>query len=271
MSIPNRLIRNHLRKMFGLFFRDEFKKHKIPFGPIAGNYIYMKPSISPRMYLGIDEKDLVKIVMKLVRANECVYDIGAHIGYTCILFAKLVGKDGNVEAYELLPKTAEILRNTIKLNGFKQCNIYAVGLGNSEQFVSVSRGFTYMGSINHPITNPNGINAEKCKIVRLDDFFISAHLKQPQFIKVDVEGAEVEVLQGAQKIIIDSEPILFIEFHTHKLLLEGTHWLNSLGYELQLLSGKSITEKYLCEHTKFHQSVLCYKPSCKWHKERLNI
>ncbi len=272
MGKTNVSIRSLLRKVFAFVFHDEFTAHRIPFGPMAGFIVYMKPSISPRMYLGIDENDLAESARRLIRENDCVYDVGAHIGYTSILFSMLVGKGGNVEAFELLPSTVEIFKKTMMLNEFKQWRVHTVGLGNCERKISVSRGLTYMGSIYNHAQSQGRMNDEECKVVSLDKYINTTNLPLPQFIKMDIEGAELEALQGAIQVILIAEPILLIEFHSLELLKKGVSWLNNVGYILQSLSsGETFTIESVTRLNNFHQTVLSYRPDCNWHKERMGL
>ncbi len=263
------VLRVLLRKTFASLVGDSFKVHRIPFGPIAGSYIYMKPSISPRMYLGVDEKDLARTATRLIRKNDCVYDVGAHIGYTSILFGKLVGTGGSVQAFELMPSTAEVLRKSLLLNNLKQCRVHVVGLGISGGKITLARGLTYMGSLYGSTQSPVGTNDEECAVVRLDDYCVVDQLPPPHFIKMDIECAEIDALHGARQTLLDTTPMLFVEFHSLSLLKDGLDLLGELGYTLQLLTGSVLTREYVGGLTFFHQTVLCYKPSCDWHTERI--
>jgi len=270
MSVLRDFYRRLLRKTFALLVRDSFKVHRIPLGPIAGCYIYMKPSISPRMYLGIDEKDLARTATRLIWKNDCVYDVGAHIGYTSILFGKLVGTGGSVQAFELMPSTAEVLRKSLALNNLKQCRVHTVGLGDIERKITLARGLTYMGSLYDSTQSHAGTNDEACVVARLDGYCVVNQLPPPHFIKMDIESAGLDALHGARQTLLDSTPMLFVEFHDLSLLKDGLDWLSDLGYTLQLLTGSVLTREFVGRLSSFHQTVLCYKLSCHWHTERLS-
>ncbi|MGD9200679.1 MAG: hypothetical protein PVI26_03870, partial [Chitinispirillia bacterium] len=108
-----------IRKTCNIIFGSKFRAHRIPFGPISGKYIYIKPSVSPRMFFGIDENRLVRYIKSILKKKDTVYDIGAHIGYITVLCADEVAESGHVHCFELMPGTAEKLKKTIELNGFK--------------------------------------------------------------------------------------------------------------------------------------------------------
>jgi len=223
------------------------------------------------MYLGIDEKGLARAATFLIRENDSVYDIGAHIGYTSILFAQLVGPGGSVQAFELMPSTAEVLKKSLALNGLAQCYVHVIGLGSEERKITLARGLTFMGSLYDSVSGGSGAIGEECLVTRLDDYRMDNHLPPPQFVKMDIEFAEVEALRGAQHTLMEAESILLIEFHSLALLKEGRKWLADLGYEIRLLSGEQLTHSYVESLTYFHQTVMSYKPQCKWHQERLSL
>ena len=59
------------------------------------------------MYFGFNEPWLAKLAQQYLRPGDVVYDIGAHVGYTCVLFAQCVGDAGVVHAFEILPSVAD--------------------------------------------------------------------------------------------------------------------------------------------------------------------
>jgi hypothetical protein len=78
--------------------------HRIPFGPNRGRLIYCSITISPRMYFGVDEQWVALLAREYVKPGDVVYDVGAHVGYTTLLFA---AHAGHVHAFELVPSVAD--------------------------------------------------------------------------------------------------------------------------------------------------------------------
>ncbi len=260
-----------IRKTFDLVFGGHLRAHKIPFGPIAGSYLYTRPSISPRMFAGIDEKKLMQVVSSILREGDTVYDIGAHIGYLAVLFARLTGSTGTIHCFELMPETAEILKKSIELNKFTNCRIHTVGLGNSSTQIDVPMGDTFMGALDRGFISGAGNKVESCRVVRLDDYREENAIDLPALIKIDIEGGEVEALKGAAQTIQKSSPLIIVEFHNLSLIKNGVELLNSFGYTVQLLSGKKITPQFSKERHDFHENVICFKEDCEWHRERMGV
>ena len=232
------------RLLLGMVCGTHLRVHRIPFGPIRGRKLFMSPQISPRMWFGIDEPWIARLCKTQLRQNSAVYDIGAHIGYTTVLFAHYLNGTGAVHAFEILPSTAELLQNTVKANQFQNIVIHTVGLGAEEAIQQLTIGSTAMTSIR--AAKREGQRTERCKVVALDKYRRERDLPLPALMKVDIEGAEIHFLQGSLELIDECQPKMIIEFHSKDLLRQGYTLLTSLGYKLYNehgeLTGDSIEE-----------------------------
>jgi FkbM family methyltransferase len=221
------------------------------------------------MFLGFDEPELVRVAKRVLRTGDTVYDAGAHVGYTCVLFASLVGSTGNVQAFELLPSTAAILRRTLDLNRLTNCMVHEVGLSDSDRSSRISINELCMGTSEFARGPDFNGQADDCRIYRLDSYRQLTPIPPPTLIKIDVEGAEVRALQGAEQTIRESGPLMIVEFHTAMLLVQGLDWLVDAGYEVRLPTGEQLTIRSAKNLQVFHRSVVCHQPDCAWHRERL--
>lgn len=169
------------------------------------------------------ENEEMKILKKLIHVGDTVIDIGANIGFYTLLFRSIVGKTGNVISFEPEPKNFALLKKTISVNKFENVNIYqkAVGNKNSKTKIKLS---DKIGS--HQISNTGDIEID---CIRLDDYINSA-----DFVKLDVEGYEIEVLKGMpnllrQKISLMSEfQIKLLKNHSNPI--EFFNILNENGF-----------------------------------------
>lgn len=253
---------NLIKKLISFFFSRSPKLYVIPFGPIKGMRLFTSFDISPRMLFGFDESWVVKIAKLYLKEGDTVFDVGAHIGYTSLLFAKLVGNTGNVQAFELLPNVVDnYLSKTIKVNGLEQIiTSHPVGLSDKEESLSIFVGHTMMGSLDSVASE--SITLEQCKTVALDEYAITYELGIPKLIKVDVERAEIQFLEGAISFIKEHQPILLIEFHNIDLLKKGFRILTGLNYELAAEDGK-IDDEVLAGFNSFHKSIIALPKSQK--------
>ena len=243
------------RLLLGMVFGTHLRVHRIPFGSIRGRLLFMSPQISPRMWFGIDEPWIAQLCKSQLTQNSVVYDIGAHIGYTTVLFAHYLKGTGAIHAFEILPSTAELLQNTVKANQFQNVVIHPVGLGAEEAIQQLTIGPTAMTSIR--ATKREGQTAERCKVVALDTYRRKRGLPQPDLMKVDIEGAEIQFLQGSLELIDECQPKMIIEFHSKGLLQQGYTLLTSLGYELYNKRGQLTKDSIEGISGYFNDNILC--------------
>ena len=148
--------------------------------------------------------------------GQWVVDVGANYGDTAIWWAKTFGS--KVFAFEPLVDVYNELNENVKLNGVDVIT-YNVALGNGKEIKGNSSGnmFSIGGST-------------KIKTIKLDDYLF----ERLNLLKIDVEGFEYEVLQGAKKTISRYRPKIIIETHSKNLRKVCHEFLSSLGYFLQV-------------------------------------
>ena len=234
----------------------EPRLHRIPFGPLRGRRIFVSFEISPRMYLGIHEPWVAGLVVKRAKPGDVIYDIGAHIGYTTLLFAQTVGSTGAVHSFEIVPSVAEsFLRRTVEANPFTNVVIHNVGISDHDESLLLPVGPRQMTSLDYRAIR--GQTMERCRATRLDDHVARHGLPAPNLMKIDAEGAEIGVLDGGEELIRSTRPEMIIEFHTIRLLKLGYHRLQSWGYRLVTRSSGDVTPLMLSRTDRFREPVLC--------------
>ena len=164
-----------------------------------------------------------------------LYDMGANVGYFSLLAAKLVGPEGRVYAFEPLPRNIEFLRKHIKINKFE--NIEVVDAAVSDHSGEAHFDLGASSAMGH-LAESGGIQV---RMVALDEMLAAGELRPPDYMKVDVEGAEYEALKGARKVLEQYHPVLFLDTHQREAHLPTIELLQSLGYEFEILDGKPLT------------------------------
>lgn len=189
------------------------------------------------MLFGFDETWVAKMAEKHIAIGDTVYDIGAHIGYTSLLFAKLVQPTGKVHAFELLPSVANnYLAKTVAANSLEDTiAIHPIGLANGHEEIEIYVGKTMMGNLDRIGYETKEL--ERCIIETLDQYLVDSLIAPPNLMKVDIERAEVNFLKGATATIKKFQPILIIEFHNVDLLRTGYEILTGLNYEMTAENG----------------------------------
>lgn len=195
-----------------------------------------KTSDNIKLWLGGDstiDQDIIKngqwehqttdLVKQLIKKNDIVIDVGANIGYYTTLFAKLVGLGGKVFAFEPTSKYYKLLNENIAINNFINVEIVKMGLSNKKQDLEINIDDS-SATLHQPV-NSYIKYKELINLTTLDEFVYSRGLTKINFIKIDVDGHEPFVLEGAIKTFQKFEPIIIIEIsHLHYLEAGVTAW-----------------------------------------------
>ena len=149
--------------------------------------------------LGHPQRDDVELLRKYIDQRSIIADIGAHIGTMTVPFAKRGG--GFVHAFEPMSQNLRLLRLNLEQNDIHNVEVHANALGSREEFVTLTSD-NDASSASHRITGPGVI-----PVKTLDSFGLDLDL-----IKIDTEGYEPNVLEGARDTIRRCRPVVFFEF-----------------------------------------------------------
>jgi FkbM family methyltransferase len=150
------------------------------------------------------------MIMQLVQATDTVIDIGANMGWYSINIAKKY-PSSSVHAFEPIPKTYSFLRKNTLLNEISNVKILNFGLSNEAKDITFY--FYPEGGVNASSANlSERADAEliTCHVERLDDYVNQTSINV-DFIKCDVEGAELFAFEGATETLQRDKPIVFTE------------------------------------------------------------
>lgn len=192
---------------------------------------------------GSYEPDVSATLRAVLSQGATFVDIGANIGWFSLLGASLVGAAGRVVAIEPNPRNVALLRQSAKDNGFDNIEVIAVALSERPGAVALETDGSNGRII--PVDGPPATPVEAEFVVAsypLDDVLASAGIGRADVIKMDVEGAEPLVLQGARATFSTRPPILISEFFP--LALDSSPWgsaqsylstLRAFGYRLSVI------------------------------------
>lgn len=151
-----------------------------------------------------------KKLSNLIREGDHLWDVGANVGYYTEIFAKRVGDSGHISAFE--PSTINFEKLTQTTHGRSNVTRYNVGLGLQNGTVAFKQGVDDIGATSRVVLQSEG--TIQVTIRSAADLIACGEVKQPNVIKIDVEGFELEVLQGlGTKIEEKSLRVLGIEVH----------------------------------------------------------
>lgn len=173
-------------------------------------------------YLFLRREDLTaeeRFLLSLDLQGKTIYDIGAYVGITTMFFARSVGNAGKVIAFEPNPENCLKLQENVRLNSFDNVRLMKIGLGDREETktLTVRCYESATGSMKEEVKSR--ILKEwhsKCfqiKVYPLDVYIEENNLSKPDFVKIDVEGMEYNVLLGMKNTISKYNPSLFAEIH----------------------------------------------------------
>lgn len=164
---------------------------------------------------GRNEAGYSDILFSAAANKNVIFDIGANVGYYAIHFAtELVKRSGHVHAFEPIQQTYERLRANVDINGLAQfITANNIGLSNSTGTVDFYEP-DYSGSVAASMKNlhPNEtVQIHKVSVETLDIYCEKYNIRSLDLLKIDVEGAEMNVIQGGGSVIKEFRPILFME------------------------------------------------------------
>ena len=148
-------------------------------------------------------------VNRFLQPGMTVLDIGAHHGFYTLLAARRVGPQGRVFSFEPSARERKALLRHVRINGNRNVTVEGLALGSqsadAELFV-VQGAQTGCNSLRKPAADVAGVlSTTQVRVIRLDDWLASNDIGNVQFIKLDVEGGELEVLKGAG-VFLQSRP-----------------------------------------------------------------
>lgn len=188
--------------------------------PDANDHIQKQIRLQARFY----EQAMLDDISPKIREGGCVVDVGANIGNHTIYFSKILGLP--VVAFEPNPKALVLLRQNITLNKLDHLvDVHDVALGASDSIASVLDEDPH--NLGRASVKPAGCTDTIVQVRRLADVMGS---RTPALIKIDVEGMEPDVLQGAVPLLQRDRPLLLIEAATYEQLLAVEALTRPLGY-----------------------------------------
>lgn len=186
-------------------------KRKLPFGLARGLVLDIDFRSQTIFYLGLYEVELVRHFKSLCRPGLVCWDIGASVGYDTLILAKLTGS--SVVAFEPDEQAQARFRANLAANRHLAAKVTLVPASVSSE--------------------PKGQH-----VVSLDYYMSQSGGPLPDVLKIDVEGAESEVLQGGLNTILAAWPSIILEVHSRQLEVECEGLLRSLGYHTQIVNAR---------------------------------
>jgi FkbM family methyltransferase len=156
-------------------------------------------------YKGIYEEETTRYFKENIKEGDVVFDVGANLGYYTLLFARLVGSTGVVYAFEPDPEIFEILKSNVEKNGYDNVILYNVAVSDVVGETEFHIAFRHNQS--SLIKSDFTIDTIRVPTITLDSLKI-----YPDFVKIDVEGAEYKVLCGMDGLLNLKDIVVVLEY-----------------------------------------------------------
>jgi FkbM family methyltransferase len=215
--------------------------------PLDGYQMHIDWSQFRSFVYGTWEPKVVSSIVSTVQPGMTAVDIGAHIGYYTLLLAKRVGPTGRVFAFEPLPVNFALLQKNIELNRLQRVQTFPQAVFSRDVELTLTVPDDLPNSGNASLVGAEGTKRLRVPAVTLDSVSAGYGLR-PDFLKIDVEGAELDVLLGAKETLARSRPKMLIELHHFDGNLEGhpvPGLLTSWRYDIQWIERWAWTSHIL--------------------------
>ena len=203
-------------------------------------------SMDREFFLGTYDPWLLQVLRDAVHPGDHALDLGAHKGYVAMRLAKQVGSTGRVFAFEPDPRARTFLEAHCRRNALAQVTVLPFALGREAGDLALSLSSQIGWSSFHPneLARPTVTERITVPVRSVDglrrDGALPLDAARLTFIKLDTEGAELQVLEGMRELLAASRPTMWIEINRGSLAAAGSNTaairdlLHQLGFALYL-------------------------------------
>jgi FkbM family methyltransferase len=209
------------------------------------------------------EPHVLRWLSRLIKRGDCIVDAGANVGLLSLLMSKYCGNNGRVYSFEPSPTHLRLLEYHKRKNRANQICIQPLAVSNQDgmaAFFLLNEGDHYSNSLVFSeddvrnLVEPLRRTKKEIRIPTVTlDRFCAEHQIRPSLLKIDVEGAELMVLQGAVRLLSEVRPHIILAIHPWWLPGGQTtgdivSLLVSHGYEIQDPAGAATRTLDYCEY-----------------------
>jgi FkbM family methyltransferase len=238
-AVLNSRLKKHLPKLHQ-FLKQTLAQTKLPVPKmLLGRPVWTHAQL---LNSTLTEPHVLRWIAEALHPGDVFFDVGAHQGWMSMIAARQTGRTGKVVAFEPSASLVEFLSYHKRMNRLSQLDIVPKAVSNTDgtgiPFFLVGNGNSFMNSLfgTNPPLPPQGKSLIEIETITLDTFSRQSGLI-PQLIKVDTEGAELWVCEGAKHLLATHHPALILA--THPLWLpQGQKiedlfkLLNDFGYRI---------------------------------------
>jgi FkbM family methyltransferase len=211
-----------------------------------GLALHLDPRFEMDYASGRYELRIQKALSAHLQPGSVVYDVGAHIGVVSMFASELVGTTGEIFAFEADPENARRIEAHVRRNNLGQIRVFSCAVWSSVGQLSFERASAHSSRNQGSVASASGRTKQDVMVVESVslDSFAQRH-PPPTLIKIDVEGAEAEVLRGAEQTVSQSHPVVICEVHHTQAEEDVCGWLSQRGYSFEWLDGSGKFPRHL--------------------------
>jgi FkbM family methyltransferase len=196
-------------------------------GPLAGTS-WLPSAAVHECLAGNYEEANQRAFVRFIRPGDVVFDVGAHAGFFTLLASRLAGASGRVVAFEPFPENLAALREHLALNGVTNAHVI-------DAAVSLVPGFSSFMPDREKTKGKLQSDGElTVRVLSLDAVYASRIFPPPSFVKIDVEGEELNVLRGAAEMLTSEHPVIILATHGDEVHRACCDFLRSAGYSIRI-------------------------------------
>jgi FkbM family methyltransferase len=214
----------------------EGKVYRMRTGPMRGLRWRRYNVLNFWYHLGLFEPHVSRLIESSLRPGDRFWDIGANGGYHTLLAARRLGPDGHVLAVEANPELAPLIESQLRLNDMANCTVMSVAVSNREGVASFAVDANSLKS-----SLSDGKSTEESTVLEIRTTTLDALLEvypPPDLVKIDVEGAEVQVLEGGQRLMAAAgRPLFLVSTHGQQTAARCEEILRGHGYAVSPVPG----------------------------------
>lgn len=258
---PNRgrrtLLRLLLSSRLGRLLRHwRHKDHDIVMPQGIGRGLrFNKAGGNPDYALGTNEPPVQEALAEMLRPADVFFDIGANVGFFTVIAARLVGKHGQVIAFEPVPANAAAVRHNCALNDFANVRVLETAISDEDGTAELRLAHYAGGAALATVAPPPDLKGIiTVPVNTVDTLVAQKKVPPPTVVKIDVEGAEINVLRGMHETLRQIRPIVIYEIddESPQLLAEKAAlceaFLKRLGYQIRALEDAYPDIDWLVSH-----------------------
>lgn len=238
-SVWTRAIRAVARLVFGKLLP------RLPYpvvrGPLRGCWYILGATAGEAggvsVYLGLQEVEQTRWLQRLLRPGQVFFDVGANVGFYSLLGARLVQAHGRVVALEPLPRNLAFLHRHLQINRLRNVTILPLACADNVTTELFCEGEN--NALGKLADDHSGTTAMLVSTTTVDTIVDKMRI-EPDVLKIDVEGAELRVLRGAEDLLTRKRPTVLLSVHSGALRDLCVAYLEEKHYRIEPLNAGSM-------------------------------